>query len=87
MAKYRRTTIGSVVKGKEGGADYIKISKDVTLKQGDFLNLESKSAQLKSINEAVQNGKISGEVAEGIIENIEKIPDFVRFQIVRIEKS
>lgn len=84
---YKRTTIGSIVKGKEGKPDYVKISKDVTLKQGDFLNLESKASQLKSVNEAVQSGKLSGEVAESIIENIEKIPDFVRFQIVRIEKS
>ena len=87
MAKYKRTNIGSVVKGKDGGADYIKISKDITLKQGDFLNLESKAQQMKSVQEAVTSGKLSGEVAETIMENLEKIPDFVRFQIVRIEKQ
>lgn len=87
MAKYKRINVGSIVKGKDGGADYIKISKDVMLKQGDFLNLESKAQQLKSVQEAVSNGKLSGEVAETIMENIEKIPDFVRFQIVRIEKQ
>lgn len=87
MAKYRRTNVGSIVKGKDGGADYIKISKDIMLKQGDFLNLESKAQQLKSVQEAVSNGKLSGEVAETIMENIEKIPDFVRFSIVRIEKQ
>lgn len=87
MAKYSRTTVGSVVKGKDGKPDYIKISKDVMLKQGDYLNLESKAQQLKSIKEAVDAGKLSGEVAERVMENVEKIPEFVRFSIVRIEKQ
>jgi hypothetical protein len=87
MAKYNRTTIGSVVKGQDGKPDYIKMNKDVVLKSGDYLNLESKAMQLKSLDEAVNNGKLSEEVADKIRENVNKIPDFVRFQIVKIDKT
>ena len=86
MAKYKRTVVGSVVKGKDGKPDYIKVSKDITLKQGDFLNLESIAMQLKSLDKAVTDGKLSEDLAEKIRSNLEKIPDFVRFQIVHIEK-
>jgi hypothetical protein len=84
---YKRTVIGSIVKGKDGKPDYIKMSADVTLKQGDFLNLESKASQLKGLEAAVANGKLSGEIAETIKERLEKIPEFVRFQIVKVNKD
>lgn len=87
MSKYKRMVVGDVVKGKEGKPDYIKVSNDVVLKKGDFLNLESKSMQLKNIKQAVKDGKLSSDVAEGIMEKINKIPDFVRFNIVKIERQ
>jgi hypothetical protein len=42
--------------------------------------------QLKSLDKAVTDGKLSEDLAEKIRSNLEKIPDFVRFQIVHIEK-
>lgn len=88
MAKYKRTVIGSVVKNKEAGKpDYIKVNGAHVLKDGQFLNLETKAAQLASLDEAVKAGKLSGEVAESARERINKIPDFVRFQIVAVEKE
>lgn len=88
MAKYRRTVIGSVVKNKEAGKpDYIKVNGAHVLKDGQFLNLESKATQLASLDDAVKAGKLSGDVAEAARERINKIPDFVRFQIVAVEKE
>ena len=84
---YKRMVIGSIVKGKDGKPDYIKMSKDVSLKQGDFLNLESKSSQLKSLEAAIADGKLTGEIGESIKDRLEKIPDFVRFEIVKVSKD
>jgi hypothetical protein len=82
MAKKMRKVIGSVVKSSDPNKpDYIKISQDVVLQKGQFLNLESKKHQLQSLEGAVASGKLSKETAAKVQERIEKIPDFVRFEI------
>lgn len=86
--KYKRTVVGSVVKNKDAGKpDYIQIGTDIVLKKGQYLNLESKAVQLAGIEKAVADGKISGENGEKAKERINNIPDFVRFQIVSVEKN
>ena len=88
MAKYKRAVVGSVVKSKEAGKpDYIKVNGNHVLKDGQYLNLESKQFQLSSLEEAVKNGKLSGDAAQAARERINKIPEFVRFQIVSVEKE
>jgi len=87
MAK-KRIDIGSVIKSKEPGKpDYIKVNADVVLKKGQYLNLESKAQRLASLSEAVNNGKLSNEIADKIRENVEKTPDFVRFMISYLRDS
>lgn len=89
MAK--RNTIGSVCKGKtdeETGVtkpDYIKIGQDVTLKKGDFVRLESKNDQIASINKAAESGKLDADFAQTLLERANKIPDFVRFELVQLK--
>lgn len=86
--KYKRTVVGSVVKNKvEGKPDYITVANDIVLKKGQYLNLESKNFQLKGIEQAVADGKMSADVGQSASERINKIPDFVRFQIVLVEKN
>lgn len=87
MAKFKRLTVGSVVKGRDGKPDYIQMSQDVVLKKGEYLNLESKSSQMRSVESAIKDGKLSQEVGESILEKLGKIPDFVRFQIIKVEKQ
>lgn len=88
MAKYKRTVVGSVVKAKEKGkADYIKVSADVVLTKGQFLNLESKQFQKESLEAAIASGKLKAEFADKARERVEAIPDFVRFQIVAVQKE
>lgn len=88
MAKFKRTIVGSVLRAKdEGSTPYIKILEDVRLAKGSTLRLENKKSQLESLNKAVENGKMGAELAAKITENINKIPDFVLFQIVQLEKN
>ena len=86
MAKSKRSVVGSVCKSKDAGKpDYIKIRDDLRLRKGQILRLESKKFQLDSLQGAVSEGKLSGDLAEKIKERIEKIPDWVRFEIVALE--
>lgn len=55
------------------------------LNHGQYLNLESKADQLKDLDFLVKNGKIDEDTEKYLREKIEKIPDFVRFEIVAIE--
>lgn len=88
MSKYTRRQIGSVIKAKEAGkSDYIKIRDDVSLKKGDTLQLESAQSQLASLEKAVSEGKLSEEIAQKVRERVQKIPDFVRFEIIQVNKS
>lgn len=87
MAKLSRRVIGSVVKAKDTGKpDYIKVRDDVSLKKGQIVRLESPKFQLESLVSAMQAGKVSEDLGEKIKERIEKIPNFVRFELVLLEE-
>lgn len=81
MAK--RINVGAIIKGRDGKADYIKVNEDVVLKKGEYLNLESKASQIASITAAIENGKLSSEVGEKMLANVEKTPEFIRFNITK----
>lgn len=81
MAK--RIQVGAIYKGKENKGDYIKIEEDITLKKGEFLNLESKASQIASLTKAIEEGKLSPEVGEKMLANAEKMPEFIRFRITK----
>lgn len=87
MVKMKRKVIGSVVKGKEGKNDYIKVRGTHVLKDGQFLNLESKATQLKRLDEAVAAKKLTPDLAATIKARINKIPDFVRFEVITLEEE
>ena len=82
MAK-KRMQVGSVCKSKKDGEpDYIK------MRDGKTYRLESKAYQLRSLEDAVSQGKLSGDVVEQIKDRMEKTPDWVRFEIVEyVEKT
>ena len=85
---YKRLKVGSILKAKDSSQpDYIKIDVDITLKKGDFLSLESKKSKLASLEKNIESGKLSGELADKIREGIEKTPEFIRFEIVKITKD
>ena len=86
--KYSRTVVGSIVKSKDTTKpDYVTVANDIVLKKGQYLNLESKTFQLSGIDKAVADGKMSAEIGTAAKERINKIPDFVRFQIVQVTKN
>ncbi len=82
-----RTKIGAVVKSKDPGrSNYIKIdlynTDTITLKNGQYINVESKAFQLNAIREAVAAGRMSEENGEKALARAEKIPDFVLGELV-----
>jgi|CXWK01.1.fsa_nt_gi hypothetical protein len=83
--KPKRRVIGSVLKSKDNPKQsYFKVGQNpVTLRPGETLSLESKEEQLASLDRAVEAGKLSPELAEKSRERINKIPDFVRFEVVQ----
>lgn len=83
----KRIYVGQVLKGKDGGSDYIKIDNDVSLKKGQTLQLESKTALLERLESANNAGKISEDYYQKQKERVEKTPDFVRFSIVLVDKN
>ena len=103
MAKYKRTKIGSILKGKqvegEDGKPLFKDGKPVmkpdsfkvfgnhTLLDGQYLNLESKADQLRNLEKGIASGKLTGDVIEKIRERLNKIPDFVRFEVIKLDSN
>ena len=99
MAKYKRYNVGSVLKSKEAGKNsYLRLggyNAEALMKalakgdgeKGITLSLESKKSQLTSLEEAVAAGKLSEENAGKARERINKIPDYVLFEVVLVEKT
>lgn len=83
MAKKRRVVLGNVVNSREGNGKYIKVNlnpnkdgKSVTIKSGQYINIEPLQAKLDGLPEAVESGRLSEELAEKIQERIEKDMSF-----------
>lgn len=83
--KARRRVVGSVLKSKDDpSVSYFKVGRNaVTLQPGEILSLESKAQQLASLDHVVASGKLSADLAETARARIEKIPDFVRFEMIQ----
>lgn len=95
----KRTTVGTVLKSKkEGEIDYIKLSgytKDRLIEAltktpangGLILKLENSTSLKKKADYLLENGKISTAAAEAMRGHAEKIPDFVRFEIIFVDEA
>lgn len=93
----KRLVLGSIYKSKpddEGNpqpdyvklrgdkkADFLKLIAQMDDKKGLSLKLESKAKQLEGVARAEANGKLKPEWAVQARERIEKIPDYVRFEM------
>ncbi len=62
----------------------LKIEQDITLKAGSYLNLENKAYKLASL-EAAKN-KMSEENYNKAVERIGKMPDYVFFEVIKLDK-
>lgn len=93
----KRVVLGSILKSKDASKpDYLKLRLD---RKDDFkrllegadrdviLNLESKKTRLASIEKAVLAGTMTEDMAERIRETVEKMPDFVRFEVTTYSKE
>ena len=52
-----------------------------------YINLESKAAQLASLQAAVESGKLDVDYAEKQMGFVNKVPDFVRFELFANSKK
>ncbi len=94
MAKTKRVKIGSIVKGRDGKPDYFQAyikdkegkPSQYVLKDGQFLDLDSKAKQLADIKFLVENDKIDADTAKYLSDKVAKIPDYVRFEVIAKEK-
>lgn len=88
MAKYVRTVIGSIIKSKsKEKPDYIKFKTDVSFKAGDCISVETKSYKLVSLENAYKKGYLNQEMLERLKEKVEKMPEFVRADLVKVTKK
>lgn len=89
MAK--RRTIGAIFKSKDPkNPDYIKIDPKLeggalTLKAGSFVRVETQAYQMESLDQAEADGKLSGDVLEKLRARVEKMPEFIRAELVILE--
>lgn len=85
---WKRTVVANVCKDpKDDKKSYIKFKQDVTFKAGDTLNLESAKEQMKNLETAIAEGKVSEDFGEKLKERIERIPDWIRFEVIRLERK
>lgn len=71
---------------KKGVPEFtLKIDQDITLKAGSYLNLENKAFKLASLESFKE--KMSEENYEKALERINKMPDFVFFEVLQVEKE
>lgn len=88
--------------GKDGSTppDYVKLRGDAKVRdalakallsadpeKGLNLKLESKKFQLDSLDQAEADGKLSADIAGKVRERLNKIPDYVRFEMVLLTKE
>lgn len=92
MSKWNRLQIGKIVKKSSDKQRFekvpefsLKIEQDITLKAGTYLNLENKAFKLASLE--ANKEKMSEENYEKALERINKHPDFVFFEVVKISKE
>lgn len=86
-----RVKLGNVYKSKDPEkSNYIKIdliTKDaITLKHGEYVQVESKAFQLRSVEKALEKGVLSKENAEKAKTRINQIPEYVLGELILVTK-
>jgi hypothetical protein len=88
MAKWKREELGSFLKNKdEAKAPYIKFKTNISFKEGDIVSVETKKFKLANVQAGVEQGRLSEEQGAKMMEIIEKMPDFVIGDIVRLTRE
>lgn len=92
MAKWNRSQIGKITKKTADKQRFpnvpefsLKIDQDITLKAGSYLNLENKAFKLASLE--ANKDKMSEENYTKALERINKHPDYVFFEVIKLDKE
>ena len=87
-ARWKRTMVGEVKTSPDDPKSfYIKFVADAIFKAGDTVSLQSKQQQIDSATDAFNNGKLSEELLTKITERVNNIPEFVKFQVIKLSKE
>lgn len=86
MAKWKTTTHGEILKGKDDPSEsYIKVSEP--MEKGQTYSLESKESRIAGIQSAIDSGKLDEEYGTKLLGDVDSnFPDFVRFKIIKRTK-
>jgi aminoglycoside/choline kinase family phosphotransferase len=95
MAKKRKVTIGSILKGRDGKPDYIKVTPEFEKIFGKYINLENEKTQLADLDKAVADEKLSEDYAQTRKEQVsqfwnkdtqfgKKLKEVIRFQLTAL---
>lgn len=80
--KLKRQQVGSFCKAKDNDKPpYIK------MRDGKVYRVESAKYQLKALEDAVAQGKVSEETAEKVRDRISKIPEWVLGEVVELVEA
>lgn len=92
MAKWKKTTVGSILKSKDDTKpNYLKVNlykqTSITLKHGQSLQVLSKNFKLKDLERLRKEGKLDDDTIDKMQAQAEKMPDFVMAEVVLIERN
>lgn len=87
--KYSRKNIGTIYVSKlEGQSDYMQFKlpegEELVFRNGDKLQIETKVYRQKNIAKGLREGRLTPELADKLLENASKMPDFVRAEVVQL---
>ncbi len=87
--KTKRTLVGTVIKGKNGNQPSILIAKDTTLREGEFLNLETRESQVINLKRQLELGNLSADFVEKRVKELEEkeVKPNVLFQVIKVERT
>jgi hypothetical protein len=80
-----KKVLGSVRRGEKDGkvSFYIKFDENVSFKKGESVSLFSKQDNLDSLER--NKAKLSEEVYQKALERIEKMPEWIKFELLKFE--
>lgn len=71
----KKEYIGQISKRKDGSGNYLKITKDFSLKKGQYINLESVADQIKGYEEAAEAKRVTEDYAADQIAKLKESKD------------
>lgn len=91
-SKYSRRNVGTIYRSKlDGQSDYLQFKLEdgetLTFNNGDKLQVETRDYRKKNIEKGLREGRLAPDLAEKLSANVNKMPEFVRAEVVQLIKN